>query len=318
MLVEVGACAICGSDFHLIDGHVARAEFPVVPGHELMGRVIALGDGVRDVDIGSRACIENHVACGECRFCQMGRENLCNHSRSIGVNVDGGYSQHVVAPAKCVLPLPDSIDDATASVMQTLGTGFHVVMNRARIQKDETAAIIGMGPVGLCALVSAQYAGARVIAIDAVQDRLEMARQMGADEIINVKEEDPVKGVLERTEGYGAEAALEVVGGAQTQTLRQALRMVQKGGRVVVVGVFSEEVSLPMQEIQHLEKEILGCRGHPDTFKRCIDLAASGELNVAPMITHQIPLSMVGQGLRLMRERKDGAVKVVLKPNETT
>ena len=159
VLVEVGACAICGSDFHLIDGHVRRAKYPVVPGHELMGVVSALGPGAEGVEIGGRACIENHVHCGECYFCRMGRVNLCNDSRSIGMNVDGGYSRHVVAPAKSVLPLPDELDDATASVMQTLGTGYHVVMNRARLEAGETVAVIGMGPVGLCALAAAKYAG---------------------------------------------------------------------------------------------------------------------------------------------------------------
>ena len=95
VLVEVGACAICGSDFHLIDGHVRRAKYPVVPGHELMGVVSALGPGAEGVEVGARACIENHVHCGECYFCRMGRVNLCNNSRSIGMNVDGGYSRHV-------------------------------------------------------------------------------------------------------------------------------------------------------------------------------------------------------------------------------
>ena len=167
VLVEVGACAICGSDLHLLDGRFPRARFPVVPGHEFMGRVIALGPGVEGLSLGMRACVENHVACGECGFCRAGRENLCRAARSIGFNVDGAYSQHVVAPAKCVIPLPDAVDDAAGSVMQTLGTGYHAV-RRARLEPGETAVILGMGPVGLGALASARLAGARTIALDAV------------------------------------------------------------------------------------------------------------------------------------------------------
>ncbi len=316
VLVEVGACAICGSDFHLIDGHVRRAKYPVVPGHELMGVVSALGPGAEGVEVGARACIENHVHCGECYFCRMGRVNLCNNSRSIGMNVDGGYSRHVIAPAKSVLPLPDALDDATASVMQTLGTGYHVVMNRARLEAGESVAIIGMGPVGLCALAAAKYAGARVIAIDAVADRLEVAREMGADETIDVRAHDSVAAVQDFTGGHGADAVLEVVGGAQNKTMEQAFEMARKGGRIVVVGAFSVDAPIPLEHLQHLEKEIIGSRGHPDTFEVCIDLAARGELNVKPMITHRIPLSMVHRGIEMMRERKDGAIKVVLIPNQ--
>ncbi len=314
-LVEVGACAICGSDFHLIDGHVRRARYPVVPGHELMGVVRALGAGVEGVEIGARVCVENHVHCGECHFCRMGRVNLCEDSRSIGMNVDGGYSSHVVAPVQCLIPLPDALDDATAAVMQTLGTGYHVVMNRARLEPGESVAIIGMGPVGLCALLAAKYAQARTIVIDPVADRLEIAKEMGADETIDART-DVVSAVRELSGGHGADAVLEVVGGAQHETMTLALDMARKGGRIVVVGAFSQEAPIPLERLQHLEKEIIGSRGHPDTFEVCIALAARGELNVAPMITHRIPLSMVHKGIEMMRERKDGAVKVVLMPQE--
>lgn len=313
VLVEVGACAICGSDFHLMDGHVRRARYPVVPGHEFMGVVRALGRGVEGVAVGARACVENHVHCGKCYFCRMGRVNLCDDSRSIGMNADGGYSQHAVVPAGCVLPLPDALDDATASVMQTLGTGYHVVMNRARLEAGESVAIIGMGPVGMCALTAAKYAGARVIAIDPVLERREVARRMGADETIDAAG-DAVSGVRGLTGGRGADAVLEVVGGAQGETMAQAIDMARKGGRVVVVGAFSQDVSLPLERLQHLEKEIIGSRGHPDTFGVCIDLAARGELDVRPMITHQIPLSLAHSGVDMMRGRKDGAIKVVLIP----
>ncbi len=315
VLVEVGACAICGSDFHLMDGHVRRARYPVVPGHEFMGVVRAIGRGVEDVPLGTRACVENHVHCGECYFCRMGRVNLCDDSRSIGMNADGGYSQHAVVPAKCVLPLPDALDDATASVMQTLGTGYHVVMNRARLEAGESVAIIGMGPVGMCALAAAKYAKARVIAIDPVAERLEAAREMGADETIDATAGDVVSGVRALTGGHGADAVLEVVGGAQGKTLAQGIDMARKGGRIVVVGAFSKDVPLPIERLQHLEKEIIGSRGHPDTFGVCIDLAARGDLNVRPMITHQIPLSLVHSGVDMMRGRKDGAIKVVLIPH---
>ncbi len=315
-LVEVGACAICGSDFHLIDGHVKRARYPVVPGHELMGVVAALGPGAEGAEVGARVCVENHAHCGRCHFCRMGRVNLCDDSRSIGMNADGGYSRHVVVPARLLLPLPDALDDAAAAVMQTLGTGYHVVTNRTRLEAGESVAILGMGPVGLCALAAAKRAGARVLAIDAVEERLRVAGEMGADETIDASRDDPVAAVRGLTEGRGADAALEVVGGAQTRTMTQAVEMARKGGRIVVVGAFSVDVPLPLERVQHLEKEIIGSRGHPGTFEVCIDLAARGELNVKPMISHEIPLSMVHRGIDMMRGRTDGAVKVVLMPRE--
>ena len=316
VLVEVGACAICGSDLHLLDGHFPRAKFPVVPGHEFMGRVISLGEGVEGLPLGTRACIENHVACGACGFCRAGRENLCRAARSIGFNVDGAYSRHMVAPAKCVIPLPEAVDDAAGSVMQTLGTGYHAAVNRARLEPGETVVILGMGPVGLCALASAKLAGARTVALDAVPERLAAARKMGADEAVNVREEDPLKAVERLTGGMGADAVLEAVGGAQKETVRQAVKMARRGGRVVVVGHFAgaEEVPLPVVELQDQEKDVLGSRGHPNTFRACIAHAAAGRLDVGPMITHVLPLAEVERGLRMMRERIDGAIKVVLAP----
>ncbi len=319
VLIEVGACAICGSDLHLLDGHFSRARFPVVPGHEFMGRIAALGPGVGGFAPGVRACVENHVACGECRFCRAGRENLCREARSIGFNVDGAYSQHVAVPARCVIPLPDQVEDAAGAVMQTLGTGYHAVTARARLEAGETAAILGMGPVGLCALAAAKLAGARAIALDALPERLEAARRMGADEAVNVREEDPLLAVERFTRGEGADAAFEAVGGAQQETVRQAVRMIRRGGRVVVVGHFAgaEEVPVPIVELQDEEKDILGSRGHPNTFRACISHVAAGKLDVRPMITHTLPLAEVERGLRMMRERLDGAIKVVLTPNQT-
>ncbi|MCE2453935.1 MAG: zinc-binding dehydrogenase, partial [Nitrospinae bacterium] len=171
-------------------------------------------------------------------------------------------------------------------------------------------------PVGMCALAAAKYVGARVIAIDAVAERLEVAREMGADETIDVREHDSVSAVQDLTGGHGADAVLEVVGGAQNKTMAQAFEMARKGGRIVVVGAFSVDAPIQLEHLQHLEKEIIGSRGHPDTFEVCIDLAARGALNIKPMITHRIPLSMVHRGIEMMRERKDGAIKVVLLPNQ--
>ena len=316
VLVEVKACAICGSDFHLIDGHTKRARLPVVPGHELMGKVVDVGKDVSKDIIGNRVCIENHVACGECRYCKSNRENLCNNSRSIGTTIDGGYSQHVIAPANKLVPIPDKLDDATASVMQTLATGYHVVNNRANLKKDETAAIIGVGPIGLCTLACAKQIGARVIAIDTVGDRLSLAKKMGADETINAMEVDPVEKVKVLTDGEGAEVSFEIVGGNQSKTIQQSIDMLCKGGRTVIVGVSGIDIPIDFQPIQHLEKVIIGSRGHPYSFQPCIDHVVSGNLNVSDMITHQIPLSMVKEGIKMMRERKDGAVKVVLIPNK--
>ena len=316
-LVEVKACAICGSDFHLIDGHTKRARLPVVPGHELMGKVLEVGKKISRDIIGNRVCIENHVACGECRYCKKNRENLCNNSRSIGTTIDGGYSQHVIAPANKLIPIPDELDDATASVMQTLATGYHVVNNRAKLEKNETVAIIGVGPIGLCTLVCAKQIGSRVIAIDTVEDRLSLAKKMGADETINVTEEDPVEKVKSLTDGEGVEVSFEIVGGNQPKTIQQSVEMLCKGGRAVIVGVSGmENIPIDFGPIQHLEKVIIGSRGHPYSFQPCIDHVIAGNLDVSEMITHQIPLSMVEEGIKMMRERKDGAVKVVLIPNE--
>lgn len=319
VLVEVDACAMCGSDIHLYEGHFIRAKFPVIPGHEFAGRVVALGPDVEDIALNTKACIENHAACGTCGFCKSGRENLCRGARSIGFNVDGAYSQHVVAPAKCVIPLPEEIDDATGAVMQTLGTAYHAVMTRARIEKGETVVIMGMGPVGLCALSVAKIAEVRAIVVDGVEDRLKMAHRMGADESINISIADPVEEVRELTSGHGADAVLEIVGGRQQETIRQAIKMLRRGGRAVAVGSFeSEECPIPILELQDQEKDLLGSRGHPNTFRVCIELVAAGKINVRPIITHTLPLGRVERGIQLMRERQEGAIKIILAPQKST
>ena len=315
VLIRVRACALCGTDIHAWRGNFAGVRLPVVLGHEFAGEVV--GAGGEGLPLGFRCCVENLITCGACEFCRSGRPNLCTSLESIGNTLDGAYAEYVSVPAACVVPLPAGVSFEVGSVMQTLATAYHAVRDVGWIQEGDRVAIQGAGPIGLCALAVAKAEGAFVAISDTVGYRLEAARSMGADAVVNPAERDFAARLEELTGGAGFDKVIEAVGGSQDITLAEACRIVKRNGTVVVMGVFAgDKTPIPAEEVRRLEIVIKGARGrYAGQFAECLELIAAGRIDLGPMLTHRIPLERAVEGLEMMEEKKDGAIKVILEPN---
>jgi threonine dehydrogenase-like Zn-dependent dehydrogenase len=240
VLVRVEAVSICGSDLGAYLGRHPRIVAPAILGHEFAGVVEAVGPGVTSAVVGDRGAVEPTVSCGTCRFCLRGNENICRQYRVIGEDesLAGAMSGLVRVYADHFHPIPDGVSFEEAALVQPLAIGLHAVRDRGRLEPGETVLIVGAGPIGLAILIAAKQEGARVIISDTLDYRLEQATALGADRTVNPDHDDVVETVARDTDGYGADAAFEAVGGTTDGAFATAYDAVSRGGRVVVLGSF--------------------------------------------------------------------------------
>jgi 2-desacetyl-2-hydroxyethyl bacteriochlorophyllide A dehydrogenase len=314
-VVRVDASGICGSDLHIFHGRV-KIEQGFTIGHEYVGTVVAAGDGVTQVSVGDRVLGTFHTACGHCFFCRRGEFQSCDEARTFGHgsglgNLQGAQAEQLLVPhANLTLRrVPDGLsNDSALFAGDVMGTGYHAIVN-AGLKPGDTCAVIGLGPVGLCAVMAANVAGAsRVIAVDTVPDRLEVARALGA-EPVHGTEEDPRAAVKEATGGRGVDVAVDAVGNGAVLDL--ACRLARKAGTVSVIGVYAErtEVHMGIVWIKAL-KLVAGqanVMGHLDSV---LSLMAAGRLDPTPLVTHHMKLSEAQEAYDAYASHE--ALKIVL------
>ncbi|HEX8857329.1 MAG TPA: alcohol dehydrogenase catalytic domain-containing protein [Thermoleophilaceae bacterium] len=314
-VVAVEASGICGSDLHIFHGRVG-VEPGFTIGHEYVGRVVEAGDAVTSVSVGDRVLGTFHTACGTCFFCRRGVFQKCDEARVFGHgkllgSLQGTQAERVLVPrANMTLRrVPDGLsDDAALFAGDVMGTGYHAVVS-AGLEPGDTCAVIGLGPVGLCAVMAARVAGAaRVIGIDTVPDRLATARTLGA-EPVHATEEDPRAAAKAATDGRGVDIAIEAVGTGQTLDL--ALRLARKAGTVSLVGVHAEreEVNVGMAWLKSLTVLTghANVMGHLDSV---LALMAAGRLDPTPLVTHHMKLEQAPQAYETYARHE--ALKIVL------
>jgi 2-desacetyl-2-hydroxyethyl bacteriochlorophyllide A dehydrogenase len=295
-VVRVDASGICGSDLHIFHGRI-QMEQGFTIGHEYVGTVTAVGDGVTEVAVGDRVLGTFHTACGQCFFCRKGNFIKCDNSRVFGHgaglgDLPGTQAEQVLVPhANLTLrKVPEGLsNDAALFAGDVMGTGYHAIVSAGLVPGD-TCAVIGLGPVGLCALMTARVAGAsRVMAIDMVPERLEMARKLGG-EPVHLTEEDPRAAVREATEGRGVDVAVEAVGNEKALDL--AIRLARKSGTLSVVGVYAERAQVHMGLVWIKNLTVVGGQanvmGHLDSV---LPLMAAGRLDPTPLVTHHMKLA---------------------------
>jgi alcohol dehydrogenase len=316
-IVRVEASGICGSDLHIYHGRV-QIEPGFVIGHEFVGEVVAAGDAVERVSVGDRVLGTYGTACGECFFCRREEFHKCDearvygHGKTLG-SLQGAQAEQVLVPhANLTLRrVPDGLsDDVALFAGDVMGTAYHAVHSRP-LADGETAAILGMGPVGLCAVQAAKAAGAsEVIAIDTVEDRLAMAKSFGATPV-HLREQDPRGEVKKLTEGRGVDLAVDAVG--HPEALDLALRLARKAGTVSATGVYAERADVHMGVLWI--KAITVTSGHANVIKHLdpvLDLLSSGKLDPSPLVTHHMKLDEAPEAYRLYDNRE--ALKIVLRP----
>jgi 2-desacetyl-2-hydroxyethyl bacteriochlorophyllide A dehydrogenase len=316
-IVRVEASGICGSDLHIYHGRV-QIEPGFVIGHEFVGEVIAAGDAVTRVSVGDRVLGTYATACGECFYCRREEFHKCDSSRVYGHgatlgSLQGAQAEQVLVPhANLALRrVPEGLsDDVALFAGDVMGTAFHAIDSRP-LAEGETAAILGMGPVGLCAVQAAKAAGAsEVVAIDTVEDRLRMAETFGATPV-HLTEGDPRGEVKRLTEGRGVDLAVDAVG--HPDALDLALRLARKAGTVSATGVYAERVEVHMGVLWI--KALTLTSGHANVIKhldRVLELLSEGKLDPAPLVTHHMKLDEAPEAYRVYDNRE--ALKIVLAP----
>ncbi len=318
-VVRVSRVAICGSDLHFLHGK-APIDPGDVLGHEAMGVVEAVGDGVRRFRPGGRVAIAFQLACGRCWFCARRQTALCEDSRTLGAGAFGGglpgaQAELVRVPSADVnlLALPDGVDDDRGMFVGDALTTAYYVTSIGEIQPGDTVAVVGAGPVGyLCVQAALALGAGRVLALDRVPSRLELAAGAGA-EPIDVTERHPVTAVAEASGGRGADVVLEAVGNVGAYAT--AIEAARRGGRVVLVGVYADEtvdVQLGVYWARGLTLRFAGLTPIHAWWERVLAQVEEGRLDPSPIVSHRLPLEEAVRGYEIFDRRK--ATQVILIP----
>jgi L-iditol 2-dehydrogenase len=316
ILVRVRAATTCGTDVKIFQrGYVERViKLPTVFGHEWAGDVVKVGDGVPWIKEGMRVRAGNSAPCLRCGMCQKGKYNLCEDMMWLW----GAYAEYIKVPARMVMlntqEIPPHITYEEAAVAEPLACVLHGI-EEAGVKLGDKVAIIGAGPVGLLHLQLAKKLGAeKTVISDVIDERLRVARELGADETINARREDAVDMVRLLTEGYGADVVIEAVG--LPTTWEQALRMVRKGGTVLEFGGCppGAEIRVSTEQIHYGEVTLLGTfHATPAHFKKALNLIASGTIEVKPLITRGMRLDEIKKAFETLTTSKSD-LKIAIYP----
>jgi threonine dehydrogenase-like Zn-dependent dehydrogenase len=314
VIVSVTHASICGTDAaewwdgpHLVPlskPHPATGRAgPVVLGHEFVGVVASVGTDVENVRIGDRVVSGAGVSCGACRWCRLGRTNLCERYYTLGLHTDGGLAELVTTPASICVPVPDPCDDVAAAIAQPLAVARHALA-RGRARPGETLAVIGVGGIGSLVVACGVEAGmSPIIAVDVNERRLETAHQLGASDVVDARSESPAAAIRAATEGVGADVVVEASGAAPAPAA--AVAATRRGGRVVLLGLQHAPVDLDLVALTLAEIELIPSSAHVcDTdLPKAVAMLSQGRLASA-IVDRVIPLdAVVEEGLQPIAER---------------
>jgi len=312
--VRIRAAGICHSDLNYRDGVSSVGHLPIILGHEISGQIVDIAENVEGVGEGDRVCIHYVKSCGKCLFCGMGKENLCENYQMIGKDVDGGFAEFINVPAKNILKLPDCIPfEHGALIGCAVSTALHS-LKRARVRFGDTVVIYGVGGVGLHAvqLAAKVFEAGKVIAVDISDGKLELAKDHGADEIINGAIEGVMDRLNELTGGKFADVVLEFVG--LRKTIDEAINCVGKGGKLALVGIGSEDIDIsPYKTMIGKEMELIGVNDHlKSEMTQLIKLIQTGKVDLSRSITRRIPLEAINKGIEALEKKIEDPVRIMV------
>ena len=324
-VIRVTLTTICGTDLHIV-----RGEYPIKPGliigHEPVGVIEELGLGVTGYELGDRVLVGAITPCGQCRACLSGNQSQCGHDSGyealggwrFGNTINGAQAEYLLVPhAQANLAkIPEGLTDEQVVLLADIAsTGFSGAESGG-VRLGDTVAVFAQGPIGLCATAGAKLLGASlIIGIDGDTTRLQMARRMGADIVLDYREVDVVTEV-KRLTGGGVDVAIEALG-TQT-TFENALRVLRPGATLSSLGVYSGKLQVPYEAWaagigDHRIVTTL-CPGGKERMRRLMEMIKHGRVDLTPLLTHRFSLDQIGDGYRLFGERLDGVLKVAIKP----
>lgn len=321
-LMRITTTTICGTDVHIL-----RGEFPVKSGltigHEPVGTIAALGPGVTGYKIGQRVIAGAITPCGHCDSCLEHHSSQCGGKAMggwrFGNTIDGAQAEYLIVPDAMVnlAPIPDHLtDEQVLMCPDIMSTGFSGAES-GNIQIGDTVVIFAQGPIGLCAAAGARLKGAtQIITVDAVENRLQMSRKVGADVTLNLKNGNPVEEIMRLTGNRGVDVAIEALG--TQQTFESCLKVLKPGGTLSSLGVYSKGLTIPLDAFaaglgDHKIVTTL-CPGGKERMRRLMNVVASGKVDLKPMVTHRFKLSEIIDAYELFSSARDGVLKVAITP----
>ncbi|MEV0599158.1 zinc-dependent alcohol dehydrogenase family protein [Streptomyces sp. NPDC050315] len=278
VVVSVSSCGLCGTDMHILGGELPPVTYPVIPGHELTGEVIAVGEGVAAPNVGDRVAVDPNMPCGACHYCRIGRGNLCEDYRAIGVTQAGGFAERVAVPARCCYVLPESFSEAAAGLIEPLSCAVHG-LNRLPRRPGEHYLIYGAGTMGLMMAALVRTAGAASVSVvDLNEERLEFAESFGLDAAVTSADK------LARGKGPGFEVVVDATGAIPA--IEDGLGRVRKGGTFLQFGVSdpARKAAFSPYLVYNSEIDIIGSMAVHNSFQPAIDVLASG-LDLDPLVS---------------------------------
>lgn len=333
-LIRVDAVAICATDLDVISkgppalvngGAPFNQDF--TPGHEYMGTIVALGAGVDEYAVGDRVAMEVHAGCGRCQRCRSGMYTSCTNygknygavnkgHRANGFTTNGGFAQYVINHVNTLVTVPDEIGDEEAALAVTAGASMYGYTEMGGLLAGESVAVIGPGPIGLLAVAVAKALGAAPVVLVGTRDnRLEIGRQLGADRIVNARSEDAVNTVHAMTRGIGVDYVMECAG--SEDAINQAIHMCSRGGKICLAAFPHGLANVDLAHAVMNNIYLFGIRGEgKSAVKRAMALMATRRFDAKLIHTHTFGLEDLPLALRHARERLDGAIKVVVRPQD--
>ncbi|MGA2615615.1 MAG: alcohol dehydrogenase catalytic domain-containing protein [Spirochaetia bacterium] len=310
LIIEVEMCSICGTDVHIMSvppGYIAKPG--TILGHELVGRVAAVGNDVRDLRVGDRVVTNPNEYCGVCAYCRHNLPNLCENLIPMGISADGGFAEYVKVSEKVAHKIAKDLPSEIAAFAEPLACVVHA-LTRIAVSPSDTVLVFGAGPIGLLFVQMLRARGAHpIIVSEPVALRREYATKSGADFVIDPTKEDVAGFVMEKTR-IGADYAIDVVG----SQIWEGVRTVRKGGTVLLFGFNGKaKPCVEQHQITNKEVSVFGTWLANDSFPRAVKILESKALNLRPLITHTLPLEETPEAIEILR-RGDG-IEILIDPN---
>lgn len=309
-LIKIVTAGVCGSDIGALRGTNGLVSYPRVIGHELAGIIEQIeDDNPKGLKVGDRVIVDPYLYCGNCYPCSIKRTNCCTDLKVLGVHVDGGMAEYFCHPADMLMKIPDEMDFVLAAMAEPLTISLHGI-HRGGLKSGEFCAIYGAGPIGLLAGMAAEAYGAHVIMIDLVQERLDFAKSVGIEYIINSANEDVVSKVSEITNGNMAHLVMECTGA--NACIRGCLDIVCNAGRITFTGWPKNETSIPTDMITKKEVDIRGARTSAGEFEEAVELICSGKVDVKKILTKVVSMDNAADTILDIEKNPANYMKVVV------
>jgi 2-desacetyl-2-hydroxyethyl bacteriochlorophyllide A dehydrogenase len=312
VMIKVRTAAICGSDLHLFKGKHPSVSLPSAVGHELAGEVVQVGEKVAGFIAGDRVTVEPVIACGSCYYCQRGEYHLCANISFQYRKGQGAFSEYFYAPENRTYKLLAGVSFEEGALIEPLSVALHAV-KKSGIRIGQSSAVIGSGAIGLLVtMLLHNLTGVKPFIADINDFRVQKAIQLGAHGVFTGRGEDLKEMIMSHTDRLGVDCAFEVVG--LDTTLVQALEVIKKGGKVMLLGIFDEPLPrIPINLFVQRDISLVGTQGYAWDFQDSIKLVSEGRIKISELITTRLPLDQLQKGFELLLHPQNNQIKVIIK-----